>query len=402
MIARSVHFLIGGTAAVMISACGVNRATLSSADLTEFEARIAAESKAERVAGAEKVIRRMRAEQLDYDARIAAGERTEPPVFDVLVLSGGGDYGAFGAGVLAGWGDVRGELARPTFDLVTGVSTGALIAPFAYMGTSASYEQILELYSQPKDDWVAIKGLLFFWPWRESFASADGLRRDVEAAMPMEFVRELAVESRKGRALWIGTTNLDLGITRGFNLGTEAERADELGDAKRFHDILMASAAIPAAFPPVVIDGSLYVDGGTTANIFFGTDLTAPRGVIARWSEANPGVKPSRLRFWVIVNNRLGQAPTLVQPTWPSITLNSLETAIRFSTIASLRNLAAQTELVRLRNGLETEFRYISIPEDWTPPVDGTFQKETMQSLATLGRRLGADGANWRTSLPEE
>ena len=83
-------------------------------------------------------------------AKGAAG--TTPPTIDVLVISGGGDWGAFGAGVLKGWGRVRGEMARPQFDIVTGVSTGALIAPFAFLGDDPSIDRIVHLYRNPHKD----------------------------------------------------------------------------------------------------------------------------------------------------------------------------------------------------------------------------------------------------------
>jgi predicted acylesterase/phospholipase RssA len=88
--------------------------------------------------------------------------RTQPTI-DILVISGGGDWGAFGAGVLKGWGRVTGEFARPHFDVVTGVSTGALIAPFAFLGDEASIDRILQMYRNPQEDW-AKRGFVFFWP----------------------------------------------------------------------------------------------------------------------------------------------------------------------------------------------------------------------------------------------
>ena len=94
-----------------------------------------------------------------YDA-YQAGRLATPPVIDILVVSGGGDWGAFGAGFLKGWGRVPpGPMARPQFDIVTGVSTGALIAPFAFLGTDDAIERIVQLYRHPKPDWVKHRGI---------------------------------------------------------------------------------------------------------------------------------------------------------------------------------------------------------------------------------------------------
>ena len=387
----------------MVGGCAVDRPALTPNELVMLRDRTLATMRDEQAENAEKLVRRMHAEMAALAEARARGEEREEPTFDFLVLSGGGDYGAFGAGVLSAWGGVKGELARPEFDVVTGVSTGALIAPFAYLGDDASYAQVERLYREPKDDWVVLKGLLFFWPWSESFASTRGLRRDVEAQLTRADIDRIAEISRtQERALGIGTTNLDLGVMRGFNLGEEAERVKYTGDYGRVYDILMASAAIPGAFPPVEIDGSLYVDGGTTANILFGANLRAQKQLVGLWKATYPGVKPARIRFWVIVNNHLGDVAKVVRPTWPSIAGTSLSTAIRFSTIASLRNLQAQVELLRAVEGFDAEFRYIAIPDEWRPPVEGTFKKETMGALVELGRKLGADVRSWRTELPAE
>lgn len=387
--------------ALAVAGCAVNRPSLSNAELDALAASTRTRMVEDQREVVGKLVRRMRRELDEHAQETARGQQTPPPVFDVLVLSGGGDYGAFGAGVLNGWGAVAGELARPEFDVVTGVSTGALIAPYAFLGDASSYEQILSLYSEPKSDWMALRGLFFFLPNNASFADSKGLRRDLEASLPPTLIQRIAAESEKDRALVIGTTNLDMGVTRGFILGEESEDAAYTGKYDRIYDILMASAAIPGAYPPVVIDGNLYVDGGTTANVLFGTNMRSRESIIGQWRERYPGQPPARVRFWVIVNNQLEIKINRVKPEWPSILSHSVSTAIRASTIASLRNLAAQVDLLRVA-GIQAEFRYIAIPEDWRPPVEGNFQPETMRSLAELGQQLGTTETSWRTTLPGE
>jgi len=335
------------TLVLIAGGCAVNRPALKKEELEKRAARTREEMVRDYRVVTQKLVDRMDHELAEHADAVAAGKSADAPTFDVLILSGGGDYGAFGAGVLKGWGKVNGPLTRPRFDVVTGVSTGALIAPFAFIGDDEAYDQIVKLYREPKKDWVALRGLLFFLPWQESFADTKGLRRDLQRELPPKLIQRIADESRDNRVLRIGTTNLDMGVTRGFALGEEAEQAAYTGDYTRVYDILMASAAIPGAFPPVVIDDELYVDGGTTSNILFGSNLRSREAIIGAWKDKYPGRQTARIRFWVIVNNQLGVAPTQVQPKWPSIVGNSLSTAIRFSTIASLRNLAAQSELIR-------------------------------------------------------
>lgn len=380
--------------------CGVSRPALSEAELNERAEEARTEAAEDYRIIVEKMARRMYAEQEEHAATPASERPSEDPVFDLLVISGGGDKGAFGAGVLKGWRRVSGELAMPEFDVVTGVSTGALIAPFAYMGDEQSIDQIVALYSEPKDDWFSLRGVLFFLPWNESFVDTKGLRRDLREQLPPAKIQRLAELSRTDRVLAIGTTNLDLGVMRGFALGEESERAVASGDYSRIYDIMMASAAIPGAFPPVVIDDALFVDGGTVSNILFGSNIRSKDWLVARWREMHPGRRPSKMRFWVIINNSFGPAPSRVEQRWPSIVGASLATAIRFSTIASLRNLEAQVELLRVEDGLEAEFRYLAIPPEWRAPKPGQFQKETMRSLVELGESLGADPGSWQRTLP--
>src|SRR5688572_29879762 len=117
------------------------------------------------------------------DRFLALAEAKGGAPIDILVISGGGDWGAFGAGVLKGWGRVKGELARPRFDIVTGVSTGALIAPFAFLGDAASIERIVGFYRNPQQDIAVSRGWLFFLPDNPSLYVLPGLERELRGAL---------------------------------------------------------------------------------------------------------------------------------------------------------------------------------------------------------------------------
>lgn len=204
-----------------------------------------------------KIVRRLRREQDAYLAHLRAGGRGQAPAFDVLILSGGGDYGAFGAGVLRGWGSVTDPaMARLEFDLVTGVSTGALIAPLALTGSPRCYDKLLDMYTNPRDDWFELRSLLFFLPGNVSFMSTDGLRRDLERTIDQDMLRRIALASEQDRVLAVNVTNLDVGAPHTFELTLEAQRAIALLDegdpsgVRRVHSIMMASAAIRRCFRP--------------------------------------------------------------------------------------------------------------------------------------------------------
>lgn len=394
----TVSFIAGSA---WLAGCGAARPALSKEELADRRLAQIEQIRTDFVAISSKVVRRMDREQREWEEAKARGEDASAPVLDVLAISGGGDWGAFGAGVLQGWREVQGELALPRFDVVTGVSTGALIAPFAYLGDDASLAVVDDLYRTPKSDWIVLKDWFVFLPWRESFTDTSGLRREIEENLTAERVARIAEESKKDRALIIGTTNLDLGLPRAWALGRETEHMDERGGMKRVHDILMASAAIPGVFPPVVIDDTLHVDGGTTANVLLGANLRSEHSVLGAWRRTFPGRKLPRMRFWAIVNNTLGDVPSIVDPSWPDIMSKSLTTLTRSSTKSSLRAFMVQAELLRRAENVDIEVRFIAVPNDFVPPVDGAFKRETMNALADIGLRLGRDPANWRTELAD-
>jgi Patatin-like phospholipase len=324
----------------------------------------------------------------------------EPVVYDILVLSGGGDWGAFGAGVLKGWSRVQGPLAMPVFDVVTGVSTGALIAPFAFLGDAQSIDTIVDLYRKPRSDLVKQRWPLYFLPANESFATVPGLESELRTRVDMAMIRRLADASQQGRFLLVNTTDVDDGGSRVWDVGSEAQRAVESGNVDRVHRILLASAGIPGAFPFREIDGALYVDGGVTGNILYGGGTREERSLPAMWAAAYPDLPMPTVRYWVIFNNQLRPLPQVTAPTWTAIVARSLEMGTRAATVTAIRHLFAQADIAELKRGGEVEVRVVAVPNDFVPPKAGVFIKETMNALADLGERRGADPASWRTEAP--
>ena len=332
------------------------------------------------------------------EAKARGGAR---PTFDILVISGGGDWGAFGAGVLKGWGRVSGELARPQFDVVTGVSTGALIAPFAFLGDDASIERVVQLYRNPREDIAVSRGLFFFLPNNPSFYLLPGLESELRGALDAPLLARIAAAEADGRALLVNTTNIDLGEMQAWDVVAEAKTALAAGDPGRVHSILLASAGIPAIFPAREIGGHLYVDGAITGNILYGARVREEDSLVARWRAKHTRTAPPRLRYWVIFNNQFRFPPQVTQPRWPDIMSRATIMATQSSTVHAMRHLAAHAEILRLRYRAEVETRFIAVPDEWVPPAPGTFQKQVMDTLADLGERMGADPRSWVQEVPE-
>jgi hypothetical protein len=358
-------------------------------------------SDAELVASGERIIvRLLQRTKTEYDRRAAAGQ--PPPVIDILIVSGGGDWGAFGAGFLKGWLKVPAQhpLAKPEFDAVTGVSTGALIAPFAFLGDEASIDEIVNLYRNPGADWVKQRGMLFFLPDNISFAEVPGLEREMRSHITMDLARRIASAGADGRLVAVNTTNLDDGTSRVFDLGAEAQRAVDENNLDRIHNVMLASAGIPGAFPFRMIDNQLYVDGGVTGNIVYGGRISEDHSLPALWQSAYPNLSIPKMRFWVIFNNQFRPIPVVTAPNWLAVIQRAMETSTRAATATAVRHLFALNEISRLKRKADIEVRIVSIPGDWVPPVPGTFIKESMNNLADLGEKMGADPSSWSTEPP--
>ncbi|MFT3684953.1 MAG: patatin-like phospholipase family protein [Phycisphaerales bacterium] len=298
--------------------------------------------------------------------------------------------------------DLRRAQQRPVFDMVSGVSTGALIAPLAFVGSDESYERAFVTYQNPKKDWFVGRGLMNFLFRRESYVDNKGLREETARQVDCTMLDAITAGAAEDRCLLIGTTNLDQGMLKMWDLTAMARGgcADETVQ-KRIYDVIMASASIPAAFPPVEIDGDLYADGAVTRNIAYTTDQDSELSAVQMWHKKYPGRKIPHVRIWVIINNQLGTPARSVGAPWPEQVKRALEISSRANTIASLKSLSLAVQEGRYDNVEGVEFRFIAIPDDWRPPVEGLFQKETMQSLAQLGYGLGKDLANWKTRVPD-
>jgi hypothetical protein len=200
--------------------------------------------------------------------------------------------------------------------------------------------------------------------------------------------------------LAVSTSNLDFGDVKGWDLVAEAKRALETGQLDRVHRILLASSAIPGAFPPRMIDGSLYVDGSLTGNILYGGRMGSEDNPAGLWEHLYPDTPVPKTRYWIIFNNQLRPPPQVVQPNWRSVLPRSLDTASRSATVSSMRHLFSLADISRLEYGVEVEVRYVCVPDDWTPPRLGVFHKEVMNALVDMGERMGADPTSWRTAPP--
>jgi hypothetical protein len=304
---------------------------------------------------------------------------------NVLAISGGGSNGAYGAGVLVGWTEAG---DRPDFDIVTGVSTGALTAPFAYLGKDWD-RRLTEAYTSNAADRILQKrGLdLFFAP---SIFRNHALRDLVAKYVDPPLLYAIAVEHAKGRRLMIATTNLDTEQTMIWDMGAIASRGD--ADALQlFRQVLVASASIPGVFPPSLIEvegpnrklSEMHVDGSVTTPFFVAPE-TLLLSILPGQDKSGPG------EVSVIVNGQIdggfgftkGDALSIVGRSWIAMNKAQLRT-----------HLTANAAFTRRNGGV---FRYTAIPDDAQGDFSGLdFAGPSRRALFKLGYVLGKTGAAW-------
>lgn len=308
----------------------------------------------------------------------------------MLALSGGAENGAFGAGILYGW-TRRGD--RPDFSVVTGVSTGALMAPFAFLGPKHD-EALKAVYTSVTADDIAVVRSLGAILGGDSLADTTPLLRLIERYITPALIEELAREYRKGRLLFIGTTDLDLAQPVVWNIGAIAASGHPRA-VETIHRVLLASAAIPGAFPPVPmdvdIDGEkrqeLHVDGGVTNQVFL-----YPANIPVR---SLPSDIRSRPRVaWIIRNGRTLEQPAEVKRSLIPVAQRSISTMIAANSVGDIYRMYLQTR----RDNIGFRLAYLTrrFPYDASKPFD----RDYMQKLFDYGQAEIRRGAAWGTKPP--
>jgi len=320
--------------------------------------------------------------------------------YDVLVLSGGGAFGAFGAGFLKGWGKVsKMGYTRPQFDSISGISTGSLIAPFAFIGTPKAYDDIVKFYEKPGVDWARKRGIIPYLPGNVSIYDVSRLHKTINLAITPELIENLAKGGIEGRQLLIGATNMDYGLLRVWDLAQIASKVSIEKAIEKTVSILSASTAIPGLFPPQIIDDLLYVDGGATMQMVGGMGDRSWAYVPENKQMGFVNSKaPVKIRVWIIVNQKLLTDAKVVRSRWTSIASRSLNTLIRSSTLQSIQDTETYVRLINRRPEFDAEMKYVAIPQDF--PIadsDEMFDAETMRDLVKLGLQMGADPTSWKT-----
>jgi hypothetical protein len=306
-----------------------------------------------------------------------------------LALSGGGADGAYGVGVLNGWTAAR---TRPTFTVVSGVSTGGLIAPFAFLGPQ--YDDTLkEVYTSGIAESLLNDPSIMRVLFGSGLFGNTRLRELVARYVGPEILAQVAREHAKGRNLLVVTTDLDTQRTAIWNMGKIAAVGTPEA-LKLFRDVMAASASIPLVFPPIMIDAEgqgrrfqeMHVDGGVTAPV-----LTLPEALLFQ-SGRMPG--GARMDIYILVNKKIERNFELVSNGTIDVASRSLSAITQSQT----RSIIFSTYDFAKRNRLGFHLSYIA--RDYPAPPSEGFDTTYMRALYQYGYEKAASGQAWTSTLP--
>jgi predicted acylesterase/phospholipase RssA len=313
-----------------------------------------------------------------------------------LALSGGGANGAFGAGFLNGWSTTG---RRPVFKIVTGVSTGAVMAPFAFLGRqydAALHEFYTTTTTRDLFNIGSMLSILISLVRGDSLADAGPLAALIARHVDAEFLRKIADAHNRGRRLYIGTVDLDSQQFVVWNMGLIAA-SDRPEALELFRKVMFASASVPIAFPPVLFevkaDGRFYdemhVDGAVAATVFLHGGVFRPSLIRER-----AGLGAGREDIFVIHNGQLSADPSPTPRSLRGITTRVIEASSRAGVVGALFIIYAVAQRE------QASFQWVTIPQDAEIPGTAVFDPVKMRELYEVGYRTALAGPVWSVNPP--
>lgn len=313
-------------------------------------------------------------------------------VYSLLAISGGAANGAYGAGLLKGWSD---EGSRPKFKVITGVSTGAIIAPLVFLGKD--YDPMIEeLYTtMSTKDVMRAKGPLQVL-FGDSLDSNRPLKKQLDKYVSDEIIEGVAREHKRGRRLFVGTTHLDAQRFVIWDMGAIAAR----GDIELFRKVILASAAIPVIFPPVKMhveaDGCAYdeihVDGGTITQVFTIYKVLENTAGMAK----ELGIDPSKIKgtIYIIRNGYVNPGYKVVKDNLPSLASCASDTMINSQGVGDIYRIYV---FMKKRGN---DYNLAFIPGDFRPEAKQMFDPCEMKKLFDKGYQDAINGYKWHKVPP--
>lgn len=313
---------------------------------------------------------------------------------NILAISGGGHNGAFGAGLLSSWSKTG---KRPIFKMVTGISTGAVIAPFAFLGSN--YDKVLKSIYTEHSEKDVYRISLFRSLAVGAIYDTTPYQNLIAKLITKSLLKAIAAEHNKGRRLYIGTTHLDADQLTVWNMGAIAN-SNSPDALKLFRQIIIASSAIPPAFPPVLLKVKLgkkkydemHIDGGVKAQLFL--IATALDLVSLRKKLINKLQHKRKIRIYAIRNGILNPEPEATKRSPISIAKRALSSLIKAQALNDIKRIYT------LAHQQGAEFYWVAIPNHYKPISSKEFDQVEMKRLFNLGYQIGLHKQAWSTAHP--
>ena len=326
-----------------------------------------------------------------YEAYIVHENELAPTLFqtftarsgtakNALILSGGGANGAWGAGVLNGWTD------RPEFDIVTGISTGALIATYAYLGKIKDAD-LMKAYTTVSDKDIFRERFLLTVPFSSSLRTTEPLETLLKRYAGDDVIQEVGkIYENERRLLFIGTVNYDSGGFVIWNLGKLAASSNP-SKYEMYRKLLLAATAIPVLFPPVVLDGAMHVDGGVREQVFGATFAAAASEAHRAYLKSVSTSGATGRTFetptaYVIINGQLPVRRKCVKPEVLEIAFRAVTVLLSEGMIGNLYRLGAEMKDWMLKLSRIDDTYLLESESD-------RFDQKKMQRLFDAGREAG-------------
>lgn len=312
-------------------------------------------------------------------------------VSNMIAISGGADDGAFSAGLLVGWGESG---TRPEFDLVTGISAGALVAPFVFLGPE--YDGALsEIFTQYGASDIYTADVMAGLFGGDALADSAPLAALIAKYVDRNLLNRVAEERGKGRLLFIGTTNIDAQRPVYWDMGRLAQ-SKHPSAVETFRKVLLASASVPGVFPPVrfpvTANGrsfeELHVDGGPTREVFFAPSDFSFKSVDKAFG------RPIPRRLYIIRNGKLGPEFMVTKETTFGIAQRSLATLTKNQGIGDLVRMYARAKDDKI------DYNLVAIPDEFKAARPKPFDQGYMRSLYGAGLELGRRPITWMKAPP--
>ena len=393
MFRHSFRSILAAVLLVTLAACGTNVPRLDDAPVNSYATPVG--YKGIRYWG-DAELKKLNEASAERLAELKAAHKLDPSIpLDhayYLAISGGGGDGAYGAGILNGWSKAG---TRPQFEVVTGISTGALSAPYAFLG-SAYDDKLKEIYTAIDDKDIMKKNGPIDAVFGTSLTDNSPLKALVAKYVTQDLLDKIAIEGGKGRRLLIGTTNLDAQRPVVWDM-TAIAASGNPDRLQLFRNVLVASAAIPGVFPPQLIkvtaDGKVYeelhVDGGTTTQAFLVSAQNSLKDVDKALNF------PRKRSLYIIMNGTFAPQAEKTETKTLAIAARSISTLIKNQSIGDAYRMYAQCQ----KDGIA--YNITSIPADFTDKAKSSFDTPYMRKLYDRGYQLGLTPAAWDKEPPD-